>query len=127
MKTLTGLDETLRSFSGEPIRVTTEIENCPACGHTRERANTWTVGDVLLNILSQSRRQGRDAFALYDAGRAIHAAEGADVRLEDHAFELVREEVENFQGFTLAVIVPVRRALAGALEEEAALADGRAN
>ena len=111
MKLLTGLGETLCDFTGKPIRVTTEIDECPKCGHRAEKANTWTVADVLLHILGQSRAQGKDAYALHDVGKIIYQAEGADVRLEDHPFGLLKEEVRTFGGFTMLIMVPVRRVL----------------
>ena len=112
MKLLGGLNELLRNFDGEPIRVTTKIDDCPKCGHHSEEANEWTIADVLLNIISQSRLAGKDSIVLYELGLTIHKnCVGSDVQLEDHPFELLKQEVDGFSGFTLAVIAPVRRVL----------------
>ncbi|MBE41830.1 MAG: hypothetical protein CL480_11075 [Acidobacteria bacterium] len=97
MKTfhLRDLDTVLVSFTGESIT---------------DGDRPFTLADAFMKLLSQTQKDGKDGYALYDVGMQIFRAEGAPVRLQQRSFELL-EEACRTTPFTIAVSVPLSRCL----------------
>ena len=103
MKTLTGISDTICGFDGKPLAVAVEGDD-----GTPERIN-WTIGDALLAVVTMSTAKGKDRFELFDAAEKVRDAPNGSVELENHEFELLKQETEKCERYTNAILVPVLR------------------